>query len=84
MAYPIKDCSCEDFPCCEHADNYPSEPEFCDDCGFAHRSIDCPTGYEENVDDEEEDEAPYACCECCEDEPCDPPNTHPWPCDLCD
>lgn len=23
MAYPIKDCDCEDFPCCEHADNFP-------------------------------------------------------------
>ena len=54
--YPIKDCNCEDFPCCEHADNYPSEPEYCDMCGFAHRSIDCPTGYEEDVDDEDEDE----------------------------
>lgn len=51
--YPIKDCSCEDFPCCEHADNYPSEPEYCDICGFAHRSIDCPTGYEEDVNEDE-------------------------------
>jgi hypothetical protein len=32
--YPVKDCQCEDFPCCEHADNFPeTEPQYCEECG---------------------------------------------------
>ena len=48
MRTPIKDCDCEDFPCCEHADNYPVEDPmdlYCDQCGFSHYG-DC--AYEED------------------------------------
>lgn len=41
MPYPVKDCQCEDFPCCEH--NIPSEePEYCDLCGgYGHSPFEC-------------------------------------------
>lgn len=52
MAYPIKDCDCEDFPCCEHADNYPAEPEYCDVCGYTYMGPVCRFCEEP---DEEED-----------------------------
>ncbi len=52
MSYPVKDCACEDFPCCEHADNFPAEePRYCDMCGGYHESLDCPVDF---VDDEED------------------------------
>lgn len=50
--YPVKDCQCEDFPCCEHADNFPSEPEYCDQCGYYHGGP-CP---DNDYDDDEETE----------------------------
>lgn len=52
MRYPTKDCQCEDFPCCEHADNFPSEePPYCDQCGGTHAGI---CNYYDGEDDEEE------------------------------
>lgn len=53
MAYPVKDCVCEDFPCCEHADNFPdTEPEYCEVCGgYGHSGMQCPNDY---WDEEEE------------------------------
>lgn len=50
MRYPVKDCKCEDFPCCEHADNFPdTEPEYCDACGGrGHSSFDCYPPEEED------------------------------------
>lgn len=62
MPYPIKDCQCEDFPCCEHADNFPNEDPmayYCDICGFSHSPNDCPDDgyYEEDYD--EDDESPF-------------------------
>jgi hypothetical protein len=63
MTYPIKDCKCEDFPCCEHADNYPAEPEYCNMCGYTYYTAVCPCEdrYEDDEDDEDEvdeDESP--------------------------
>lgn len=54
MRHPVKDCSCEDFPCCEHADNFPdTEPEYCDLCGaHGHSPLDCAWGYDEPEPDE--------------------------------
>jgi hypothetical protein len=52
MSYPIRDCECEDFPLCIHADNFDTEPEFCDICGWEHRGS-CPPdddSYEEDED----------------------------------
>lgn len=36
MRMPTRDCECEDFPCCEHADNFPEDDPmtfYCDVCG---------------------------------------------------
>lgn len=50
MPVPTKDCDCEDFPCCEHADNYPVDDNpqlyYCDICGFSHVG-DCPDDFED-------------------------------------
>jgi hypothetical protein len=56
MTQPVKDCQCEDFPCCEHADNFPStEPEYCDLCGrYGHSPFECQDGEWQ----EDEDEVP--------------------------
>lgn len=54
MALPIKDCNCEDFPCCEHADNYPAEPEYCDVCGYTYYTAVCK--FCEAPYDDEDDE----------------------------
>jgi hypothetical protein len=34
----VKECDCEDYPCCGHTDNIPLSPEdyYCSDCGFSH------------------------------------------------
>lgn len=55
-AFPIKDCDCEDFPCCEHADNFPSEePEYCDLCGGSgHGSFECQDDTWQGEDEMEE------------------------------
>lgn len=47
MRYPVKDCQCEDFPCCEHADNFPDEePEYCEVCGgYGHSGMQCENDY---------------------------------------
>lgn len=48
---PVKDCECEDFPCCEHADNFPimdSEAYYCDMCGFNHVGL-CPDDYDDDA-----------------------------------
>lgn len=48
MPVPVQDCSCEDFPCCQHADNFPVEDAmafYCDICGFSH-SGSCPEEFE--------------------------------------
>lgn len=56
MPHPTKDCDCEDFPCCEHADNFPVEDNpqmyYCDICGFSHAGP-CPV--EDDYDDEDEE-----------------------------
>lgn len=55
MAQPIKDCSCEDWPCCEHADNFPTEPEYCDICGYTYYAVECPfcnAPYDPSEDDD--------------------------------
>lgn len=52
MPIPTKDCQCEDFPCCEHADNFPVDDNpamyYCDMCGFSHVG-DCPDDFEDEV-----------------------------------
>ena len=54
MVTPIQDCKCEDFPCCEHADNYPAEPQYCDMCGYNYMTVTCScVDVEENYDDDE-------------------------------
>jgi hypothetical protein len=56
VRYPTKDCQCEDFPCCEHADNFPaesSEDYYCDQCGFSHVG-ECPNDLEDDDEVEEE------------------------------
>lgn len=56
MRTPTKDCDCEDFPCCEHADNFPEdELAWCDMCGVHHQG-DCweEPELDEWEDDEEE------------------------------
>jgi len=60
---PVKDCQCEDFPCCEHADNFPDddEPEFCEVCGIqGHSSFKCDHeegwGDDDDLDEEEEED----------------------------
>jgi hypothetical protein len=56
MARPIKDCQCEDFPCCEHADNFETEPEYCDICGYNYYGPICKfceAPYEEEEDEDE-------------------------------
>jgi hypothetical protein len=78
MPYPIKDCNCEDFPCCEHADNFgPPEPEYCDVCGWTHSpTLDCQA---EDDDLDEWEKALDHCVHCVENctvdhgEPCDEP-----------
>jgi hypothetical protein len=53
MPYPIKDCDCEDFPCCVHADNFGDEgPPYCDQCGFNHFG-DC---FEDDEDLDEDEQ----------------------------
>lgn len=52
MPFPIKDCECEDFPLCEHADNYPAEPDYCNMCGRMYYGITC--GCEDYEDDEDD------------------------------
>lgn len=60
MPYPVKDCQCEDFPCCEHADNFPSEePEYCDLCsGYGHSAFECQVDVWGEFDEPDEEEAP--------------------------
>lgn len=61
MPHPVKDCQCEDFPCCEHADNFPdSEPEYCDLCGcYGHSPFACQEGYRwEDYEEPEYDPGP--------------------------
>lgn len=56
MPYPIKDCDCEDFPCCGHGDNFPVEDPmdyYCDICGMCHTG-EC---LDDRYDSEDEDEA---------------------------
>lgn len=50
MPTPVKDCRCEDFPCCEHADNFPiEEPEYCGVCGsYGHYDGQCEVDWEED------------------------------------
>ena len=53
MRYPIRDCQCIDWPCCEHADNFPPEPEdCCPYCGYPDCCGDCEQDY---YDDEPDD-----------------------------
>lgn len=65
MATPIRDCECEDFPCCVHADNFPDTEtipgvlivgggvSYCDVCGFVRP--DDHTCYDWEDEEEEED-----------------------------
>lgn len=62
MRMPIKDCQCEDFPCCEHADNSPSEPDYCEDCGIMHMGI-CPQEIYEDDEDYCEEHCQVNCGE---------------------
>jgi len=56
MTQPVKDCNCEDWSCCEHADNYPNEgPPYCDMCGLEHYG-DCWENLEWDDEDEEDEE----------------------------
>ena len=51
MPVPTRDCDCEDFPCCEHADNFPVEDNpmiyYCDICGYSHVG-DCTDDFEDD------------------------------------
>lgn len=56
MPVPTKDCSCEDFPCCVHADNFPVEDPtafYCDICGFVHQGR-CPDEFDYEEDEDAE------------------------------
>lgn len=61
--YPVRDCDCEDFPCCIHADNFPITPE--EDAYFDGLDDFDEQYDEERFDDEEAD----CCCDCLSD-PC--------------
>lgn len=52
----VKDCDCEDYPCCGHTDNIPSdEPYECDLCFTQHSPrANCPPDWE----DEDAEELP--------------------------
>jgi|SRR5688572_5080030 len=52
----VRDCDCEDYPCCGHTDNIPSdEPYECDLCFTQHDpSANCPPDWEDEDDEEEE------------------------------
>jgi hypothetical protein len=62
MRIPVKDCDCEDFPLCEHADNFPEDSTslYCDICGFErpvdHRCFD----WEDEEDEDGEGYPPGA------------------------
>lgn len=60
MNMPVKDCQCEDFPCCEHADNFPSEePEYCECCGgYGHNGMQCEADWEDEEEAPEYDPGP--------------------------
>jgi hypothetical protein len=62
MSYPyvnpnhVKECNCEDYPCCGHTDNIPtfdSDWLYCDRCGMTHKDFEC-----DDDEWEEDDEVP--------------------------
>lgn len=61
MSYPyvssrsVRDCDCEDYPCCGHTDNIPFDNAdlYCGICGMSHYEVDCP---DDGLDDDEEEE----------------------------
>jgi len=61
MPIRVKSCECEDWPCCECADDYAYTAEeayemyYCDDCGTSHASLNCPIDdYDEEEDEDDE------------------------------
>lgn len=54
MRMPTRDCECEDFPCCEHADNFPEDDPmtfYCDVCGIIHPDDDDEHRYMDDLFD---------------------------------
>jgi len=51
--FPICDCWCQDWPCCEHTDNFPDDPEnFCPYCGRPDCFGECDDEPYDDDDDE--------------------------------